>query len=250
MNITKQTCETLCLRVLAFAFLVGGTLMGVPQVQADQKTAAAAKHTPKSVCARVATLRKKKAPARSSKSCERAMTRLLARFPKRFHAFARCIHKQTDMAGFKKSCMHIMFGGRQAARRQMQRYLARTKESYAKMALFRLRSSISQFHLQHKRLPVPMGWFPKVPCCKQPGKKCTAPKALPADAKELFGKSAIQPRFFQYRFTRTGKGKGATFLLEAKGDPNCNGKTVLYVVKGSIGPSGSLHMTKPKRTTM
>ncbi len=210
-------------------------------------------HTPESVCSKMMSLNTKgsvKRRIRAKRQCKRAMASLLVRYPQRFSSFASCIEKQVDIDGFKKNCAYILFGSRRATAQVMKRQMARAKAAFAKLNLYRLRTMVTAFFASHKRLPKDTGWFPSLPCCQHPNKKCVRPKTISPAAKELFGNDVIKPSFFQYRFMSHGKGKNKTFTLEAKGNVMCQGKDILFVVQGRFDKDGQPQMSKPKRTQL
>jgi hypothetical protein len=65
---------------------------------------------------------------------------------------------------------------------------------------------------------------PAKPCCRFADKKCPPDKSPPWELAEMAKVDFSKPRAFQYRFESTP----TKAILEAVGDPDCNGNVVTY----------------------
>jgi photosystem II stability/assembly factor-like uncharacterized protein len=124
---------------------------------------------------------------------------------------------------------------------------SKSKSDEAKLALQRLKKGAKSYFqadqyssagkLAPKRFPESSrGWVPATPCCKHGnGSKCQIDPGL--WTKKPWSQlrfSMRAPHYYQYRFTSQGTGKKASFLIEARGDLNCDGTYSSFKLKGSV----------------
>ena len=100
-------------------------------------------------------------------------------------------------------------------------------------------------NLLPKAFPKTVGWTPASPCCKQGG-KC---RPKPSDWNHPSWRSLMfqlaDPHYFQYRFESSGTNKGATFVIEARGDLDCDGVYSSYKILGSVDSEFGVKMRGP-----
>jgi hypothetical protein len=76
---------------------------------------------------------------------------------------------------------------------------------------------------------------PATPCCEGPGNRCPVePDAWRGPIWEAFLFEVVEPHRFQYAYTSDGK----TYTVTAVGDLDCDGTTVQYELRGSVGDDG------------
>ena len=99
--------------------------------------------------------------------------------------------------------------------------------------------------------PATTPWTPEKLCCGRPG-TCVPQanewdhptwKALQWQALPL---SANGRANYQYRFVSSGKGKKATFTVEASGDLDCNGVTSHFSISGRPDGKGGTELSPPE----
>ncbi len=138
------------------------------------------------------------------------------------------------------------------------KYIRKSKTVEATEALDRLKLGAKVYYqadhyskrgkLQPKRFPPSEAkWWPPVPCCKQPDKKCSAVGGSAWDQSpwRALHFKMDSPHYYQYRFISAGKGKGATFIAEALGDLDCDGEYSNFKIKGHIDSAGSVVTVGP-----
>ena len=79
-------------------------------------------------------------------------------------------------------------------------------------------------------------WTPKTPCCAQAGKRCAPdPKAWQSSTWSTLGFSIDEPHLFQYRVQIEGSGAATRYVVEARGDLDCDGQ--LSSLKRTVSPN-------------
>lgn len=95
--------------------------------------------------------------------------------------------------------------------------------------------------------PSSEGWTPKVPCCKQADGVCTAdPELWKTTTWRQLRFSLLEPHYYQYRFTSGGENKEAKFMVEARGDLDCDGTFSSYSMSGRITEEYGVLVEGPK----
>ncbi len=127
------------------------------------------------------------------------------------------------------------------------KYMKRSKTGEARANVERLFTGAQAFAEEHKAdgkrfaFPRSTEWTPAGGCCGQPGDKCGPdPAAFHSPTWQSLGFSIEDPHYFQYRFTSTGKGPGAKFVVEARADLDCDGQFSLYRREGALGKGGAV----------
>jgi type II secretory pathway pseudopilin PulG len=129
-----------------------------------------------------------------------------------------------------------------------QKYVKRAKTSEARMNLNLLKVALRQYAEDHRKdgkrfaFPPATPWSPVVPCCKQP----SAPKCRPGlgafsdPTWKALRFDLTAPFYYQYRVTSEGKGKKARFVVEARGDLDCNGTSSSFRIAGHLDDKGDV----------
>jgi hypothetical protein len=90
------------------------------------------------------------------------------------------------------------------------------------------------------QLPKSTEWTPAIPCCEQPGEKCSAAAALEEwDSSPTWRglDFAMGDNFYyQYRFVLDGD----MFYARARGDLDCDGNYSLFERAGQVTPDGTI----------
>jgi type IV pilus assembly protein PilA len=128
------------------------------------------------------------------------------------------------------------------------KYVRRSKTVEATMNLRKLFDSSVSYYEEHEgpgkasfTFPKSTAWTPKRSCCGQPGDKCQPdPKAWNDPTWTALSFSVDDPSYYQYRYTSVGKGKKAHFVIEARGDLDCDGQFSSFKRTGDILPDGSV----------
>ncbi|MCA9672495.1 MAG: hypothetical protein KC503_43170 [Myxococcales bacterium] len=90
------------------------------------------------------------------------------------------------------------------------------------------------------------GWTPKQICCKQPGGKCPADrKVWRKDPWRALNFEISEAHRYQYRYRASGSGKKSTFVIEARGDLDCDGVFSNYKLQGDIDPQIGVRSVGP-----
>ncbi len=98
------------------------------------------------------------------------------------------------------------------------------------------------------RFPASTNWAPAKGCCAQGGQCVPAPADFDAPTWRALGFQPGQRHRYEYRFTSSGKGAAARFVIEARGDLDCDGKHSSFRVEGGQGGKGGLEV-KPLEVT-
>jgi type II secretory pathway pseudopilin PulG len=97
--------------------------------------------------------------------------------------------------------------------------------------------------LQPSGFPVgDTGWTPTTGCCQGTARKCKLDSV--AWGKPLWrALSFTMParHFYQYRYS----GRRGSFVVEARGDLDCDGTFASYTMRGSLGASGDVRVVGP-----
>jgi hypothetical protein len=94
--------------------------------------------------------------------------------------------------------------------------------------------------------PSSKGWTPKVPCCKQKGQRCAPnPKQWNTSTWRGLYFQLTDKHHYQFRFTSKGKGRQATYVIEARGDLDCDGVYSHYKLLGHVERDFSVHSRGP-----
>lgn len=81
--------------------------------------------------------------------------------------------------------------------------------------------------------PADAGPSPAVDCCATPTRTCAPdPKLWANPTWKALGFSPAEPLRFHYSFQSTGKGREASFVIRAEGDPDCSGQKQVWEVNG------------------
>lgn len=121
------------------------------------------------------------------------------------------------------------------------KYLRRARTSEALQNLARIRAGVKAYHVEHGALPPSVGWTPARSCCSGGSTRCTPGRrtfAHPTWRKLRF--ALTTPHHYQYRFSARGKGRDASFEIEARGDLDCDGTHSSFKIRGRVNPDGSL----------
>ena len=114
----------------------------------------------------------------------------------------------------------------------------------AKEGIDRLRDGARNYYLGKHRFPASTNWTPATPCCQQPGKpRCVTPASVwDRPTWRDLGFRLDSRHYYQFRFTGTGAGADATYIIEARGDLDCDGVYSSFKFKGHVdheyGPQG------------
>jgi hypothetical protein len=90
--------------------------------------------------------------------------------------------------------------------------------------------------------PTTVGLTPAQPACDggRPAAQPVDPKAWDHPTWKALGVRPAAPTLWQYEFTADGKGTGASFVLRAVADLDCDGETGSYEMSGFIDESGKV----------
>jgi type IV pilus assembly protein PilA len=95
----------------------------------------------------------------------------------------------------------------------------------------------AQGNLLPKQFPKSVGWTPSIPCCKQPGgkNKCAAKSAQwNHNTWRSLMFQIVDSHYYQFRFQSSGIGKKARYVIEARGDLDCDGIYSSYKLIGKV----------------
>ena len=97
-----------------------------------------------------------------------------------------------------------------------------------------------------KRFPKTTAWTPRGTCCKQEGNKCKpgAGEFSQPGWRDLHF-SIDDPVYYQFRFTASGSGKHARFIIESRADLDCDGTFSLYKMLGDVNDRGEVVVRGP-----
>jgi hypothetical protein len=129
----------------------------------------------------------------------------------------------------------------------LTKYLRRSKALEGRSGVERIYLGVQTFREDHasdgKRFAFPRStdWTPARSCCGQPNDKCAPdPVAFRAPTWQALNFTVDDPHYFQYRFTSSGKGAAAKFVIEARADLDCDGEFSLYRREGALGRDGAV----------
>jgi hypothetical protein len=95
--------------------------------------------------------------------------------------------------------------------------------------------------------PANTPWTPGADCCGQKRNQCAIdPPTWNHPTWKALKFSPEGPTYYQYRFVSMGKGKKATFTVEARGDLDCNQTWSHYSITGHVNGQGVLEIGKIK----
>jgi type IV pilus assembly protein PilA len=130
------------------------------------------------------------------------------------------------------------------------KYVRRSKTVEATINVRRLSDAAVAFRDGHRKtgkgfaFPASTQWTPAVVCCGQPGDKCPAASGeWKNGAWHDLDFSIANPHYYQYRFTSDGKGQRARFVVEARGDLDCDGIFSSYRRTGSLDAQGNVQIS-------
>lgn len=93
--------------------------------------------------------------------------------------------------------------------------------------------------------PASTPWTPGADCCGQKRNQCAFdPQAWKHPTWKALMFSPEGPTYYQYRFVSTGKGKKATFTVEARGDLDCKQNWSYYTIQGHVNGQGVVELGK------
>ncbi len=130
------------------------------------------------------------------------------------------------------------------------KYVRRSKAVEASMNVRKLADAATSYREAKRKtgksftFPASTQWTPAASCCGQPGDKCAAgsPEWSEPTWKALEF-SLGDPHYYQYRFTSDGKGARARFVVEARGDLNCDGIFSSFRRTGSLDAQGNVQIS-------
>ena len=137
------------------------------------------------------------------------------------------------------------------------KYIRKSKTVEATESLDKIRNGAATYYaadqytkqgkLKPKQFPPSSkGWTPEKTCCGQTADRChSTAKDWDAPTWQALHFMMTEPHFYQYRFTSEGKGKDATFTVEARGDLDCDGKFSHFRYLGDISKEGAIRMRGP-----
>jgi hypothetical protein len=96
--------------------------------------------------------------------------------------------------------------------------------------------------------PASTPWTPGADCCGQKGDECAFdPQAWAHPTWRVLGFSPGGPTYHQYRFVSLGKGRKASFAVEARGDLGCDQTWTYFSVAGQVGNTGEVEIGKVEK---
>jgi hypothetical protein len=135
----------------------------------------------------------------------------------------------------------------------MMKYARRSKTTEATTNVTKLVSAATLYREAHAKdgarfaFPATTPWTPQNGCCGQPSDRCApVSDAFKHPTWKALSFSLDDPHYYQYRFTSTGKGPKAHFIVEARGDLDCDGIYSSFKREGSIASDGSVTITDLK----
>jgi len=79
------------------------------------------------------------------------------------------------------------------------------------------------------------GWFPASPCCSYRHRSCPGVKGeAPPPWSDMSWLSLKGSRYFQLRYFSSGVAEKSTFVADAKGDIDCDGRVTWFRVRGRV----------------
>jgi len=126
------------------------------------------------------------------------------------------------------------------------KYIRRAKAAEAHMNVARIFAGAQAYlHAKHAdatgkvvscQLPPSVGWTPSQPPCRIGQSKYVSTKATWQAQTWKDVHFILEARhYYQYRLTTTGTGVGATVVVEARGDLDCDGTYSSFRLKGTVG---------------
>jgi type IV pilus assembly protein PilA len=117
------------------------------------------------------------------------------------------------------------------------KYIKRSKTVEATMNVRKLYDATVGYYEEKHAFPAATEWTPARGCCGQPNDKCAPdPEAFSGPTWRALGFSIEDPHHYQYRFRRTEGG----FVVEARGDLDCDGKFSSFRREGRVEPGGTI----------
>jgi len=105
------------------------------------------------------------------------------------------------------------------------RYIRKAKTAEAVQNVTQMHQRALEMGNAKRQFPKTTPWTPREPCCSQPGNKCSVtPQTFAHPTWRVLGFAPQGQFHYQYRFTRTGRGRRARFAVEARGDLDCDGQ--------------------------
>ena len=147
--------------------------------------------------------------------------------------------------------MVIFYGGMAAAIAipSFVKYVRRAKAAEGRANVRRIALSARAYHADHQKqgrrfaFPATTPWTPAEECCKTGG-KCpggAAEWSHPTWQALRFG--VADAHYYQYRFVSEGKGKKATFTIEARANLDCEKAHSSFRLRGGVAPDGDVALS-------
>lgn len=124
-----------------------------------------------------------------------------------------------------------------------QDYMKKAKRSGASVQLNQFERGLKTYYTEMAELPVGQATWPDKPCCSYPTKRCPSFEAKPHD--ELWDR--IRVPILDNKLQYSYRGTATEVTLTATGDPDCDGETQTYTLRGTVRQGNlSFTLTSPE----